>query len=87
MKTIEYSACVDCLISAEYGYIDDADDARNAECQDAIKETMRRDKLQSLHGGEFSDEFSLSRCDICGSRLAGERHLLIGLQRIGNAQS
>ena len=81
MQSETLSACTDCLFFAEYGNHDefaecfsrDEWDARQAELEEAHA------KRGQLHAGERLDEFSTRACEVCGSRLGGERHALTEL--------
>ena len=81
MQAETLSACIDCLFFAEYGnhsefqecFEPEAWEARQAELEEAHA------KRGQLHAGERLDEFSASACEVCGSRLGGERHAIIEL--------
>lgn len=49
-------------------------------CYDNLILRMRlEDNLNSLHAGDRINEFSVSMCDCCRTRLAGERFEVVGL--------
>lgn len=82
-ETYELSACTDCLM------LIDGDESGIERCQTEEGEAQYLADIDQLTGdlhlvtGDTSDyHFSRSPCEVCGSNLGGDRHLMIGFARM-----
>lgn len=84
METITLAVCVDCIMALANGeYPEDA--ARRDAIIDA--ETRYHDEgFAILAGGDETDTFSWSPCELCGSSLGGSRHEAAAVRRRGTVK-
>lgn len=80
--------CGDCRMPILYGDFSDIDfhysgdeaESRVAEIEQGI--TSLTESIGILSDGDGHDEFSKEWCDCCGTKLAGERFVIIGTEII-----
>ncbi|MBS9403675.1 hypothetical protein KG088_08530 [Halomonas sp. TRM85114] len=77
----QFMVCPDCLMIIANDDASGLDDSlsekeaveREQEIREAIAETQREGQI-AVGDSERDDEFSVSPCACCGTRLAGQRH-------------
>lgn len=74
MKTENYLVCRDCF-DVLNGFLDEITPKREDEIKLSIRQEIASTKANShfVEGGELAEEFSKQSCELCHSRLAGQR--------------
>ncbi len=81
-ETQNIFACVDCYLTHEIGENDSPEPSWSVGAYEHGLRMYSLCGVDIVSGDSESDnEFSWSRCDICGSTLGGARHHLFGIDR------
>lgn len=82
INTEDFMVCHDCLMiianddatGLDYYLSEEVAAAREREIREAVAEIQREKGPVVVGDSDLDNEFSSSRCDCCGSKLAGSRH-------------